>query len=85
MAYPGGHGEYMVSKRAKLLEQSKVDVATSCIFKNMHLYFNGHTGQLTMLELKNLVTSHGAVVEPYLNRNVTHVIASQVRFLGVTF
>lgn len=77
MAFPGGFGEYMRSKRQKQKAQIKREQESS-IFSNLKLYFNGYTGSMTMLDLKKLVSSHGAQVMENFTANVDFIIASQM-------
>ncbi|KAI9014701.1 hypothetical protein BC832DRAFT_165078 [Gaertneriomyces semiglobifer] len=83
MAFPGGFKEYMAVKRQKLEVQAEAIAAKSSqseIFAGVILYFNGFLGSvgLTMLEMKELVLIHGAMVRDKLEGEVTHIIASQM-------
>ncbi|KAI9091170.1 hypothetical protein DFS34DRAFT_636103 [Phlyctochytrium arcticum] len=83
MAFPGGFREYMAVKRQKLAGQAQevaVAGAKSTILQGLTLYFNGYTGtgHLTMIEFKDLVLVHGALVRDKLDPDVTHIIATQI-------
>ncbi|KNC96285.1 uncharacterized protein SPPG_08437 [Spizellomyces punctatus DAOM BR117] len=83
MAFPGGFREYMAVKRRKLEVQGQEIAATgsqSSVLTGLTLYFNGYTGSsdLTMIQFKELVLVHGALVRDKLEPDVTHIIATQM-------
>ncbi|KAJ3027476.1 deoxycytidyl transferase [Rhizophlyctis rosea] len=83
MAFPGGFREYMQVKRRKLEEQGN-EVATalqqSNVLSGTVLYFDGYTGSstLSMIQFKELVLTHGALVRDKLEGDVSHIIAVQM-------
>ncbi|KAJ3042908.1 deoxycytidyl transferase, partial [Rhizophlyctis rosea] len=82
MAY-SGFKEYMQVKRRKL-EVQAYEVASSLKLSDALagtiLYFDGYLGEtnLSMLQFKELVLTHGAMVRDKLEGECTHIIATQM-------
>ncbi|TPX32278.1 DNA-directed DNA polymerase [Synchytrium microbalum] len=78
MAYDD-FGDYMKEKHRKLQEQSAHIAQTqkqSNIFAGIIVYFDGHVGDMTMTDLKELFLLHGGLVHDKLTPQVTHIIAT---------
>ncbi|SCV66945.1 BQ2448_5591 [Microbotryum intermedium] len=82
----GQGGLYMQNKRRKLMVQQaafKEDHGGEekpQFFKGLAVYINGYTKEVTVQELSRLLTLHGGVYVPYLDRKsmVTHIVASEL-------
>ena len=80
MAFPGGFGQYMDSKRQKQkIQVSRLEICSN-IFGYHSIYFNGFTGTTTMMDIKQLVVANGGSISESLSSKTTIIVASQVLF-----
>ncbi|KDE03975.1 hypothetical protein MVLG_05544 [Microbotryum lychnidis-dioicae p1A1 Lamole] len=82
----GQGGLYLHNKRRKLMVQQaafKEDHGGEekpQFLKGLAVYINGYTKEATVQELSRLLTLHGGIYVPYLDRKsmVTHIVASEL-------
>lgn len=79
----------MEAKKAKLVEQFNTATTNqvaklSDIFKGVGIYVNGRTTP-TSEELKNLMAAHGGQFHTYQSGRTTHIIASNLPNVKVSF
>ncbi|GAM23073.1 hypothetical protein SAMD00019534_062480 [Acytostelium subglobosum LB1] len=57
-------------------EAQKEAGLASNIFKDVRVYFDGHTDQISLIHLKKLVLSHGGTHSHFITSSCTHIVGS---------